>query len=110
MDDPGRIDDPVDAARAAWTEEPENAMGETALGVLSAFFPPAAAWCGDSSFWRICVDQLCRKMIYIGLQPIHCGPPMHDHHRWSAPQAIEMPTIFIALLSKTASPLYNHHG
>jgi hypothetical protein len=44
MDDPGRIDDPVDAARAAWTEEPENVMGETALSILSAFFPPAAAY------------------------------------------------------------------
>jgi hypothetical protein len=60
MDDPGRIDDSVDAARAAWTEEPENVMGETALSVLSAFFPPAAAYkavkdqfSNDARFGRI---------------------------------------------------------
>ena len=44
MDDKRRIDDPVDAARAAWTEEPENALGETALSLISAFFPPAHAF------------------------------------------------------------------
>lgn len=35
MDDMGRIDDPVDAAQNAWTEEPENVLGETALSVDS---------------------------------------------------------------------------
>ncbi len=60
MDDQGRIDDPIDAARAAWTEEPENVMGETALSLLSAFFPPAAAFkavkdqfSNDARFGRI---------------------------------------------------------
>ena len=40
----GKIDDPVDAAFAAWTEEPENVPGETTLSLVSAFFPPAAAY------------------------------------------------------------------
>src|SRR5271157_4578571 len=44
MYDTGRIDDPVDAAFAAWAEEPENAPGETALSFISAFFPPAHAF------------------------------------------------------------------
>jgi hypothetical protein len=44
MDDRGRIDDPVDAAFAAWAEEPENVASETALSFLSAFFPPAHAF------------------------------------------------------------------
>jgi hypothetical protein len=39
-----RIDDSVDAAYAAWTEDPANVAGETALSILSAFFPPAAAF------------------------------------------------------------------
>jgi hypothetical protein len=44
MDDKGRMDDPVDAAFAAWADEPEKVPGETALSFISAFFPPAHAF------------------------------------------------------------------
>src|ERR1700693_6290035 len=44
MDALSRFDDPLENSELVWPDEAENELGELALGVSSALFPPAAVF------------------------------------------------------------------